>query len=348
MLKRNRLVVRSIILITIFATACFLSIGLNLLINELPQQRITSTDFTGQKLSEIVIPQEIELNADSQVIGEISFKEVQESKSLGLNLEGSGNIDTEANLFEPTLKEQEIEQLVKEITEWEQKTETVPVPREFYSQIVKNVKPVGKDKVIALTFDDGPWPGTTSQVLEILKKEKIKATFFWVGQYLKIYPKIAQEVVAAGHTLGNHTWHHWYTLMNPSAAAREIDETATLIYKTTGIKTLLFRPPGGLLNNGVVDYAKQHNYVTVMWSADSMDYRVYTPDELVNHVIRKAQPGGIVLMHDGGGNRSATVEALPKIITKLKELGYKFVTIPKLLEMKEKQQLEVVQIARNN
>lgn len=341
--KRNRLFGRRLIFITIFATACSLIIGLNWSVKESPQLR--------NKLSEIAIGQEIKLNADSKVIGDINFPAVEESKlnhtinPLGLNLETDTNIGTEnLNYIVPASQEQQVEQLAKDLKEWEEKAETVPVPREFHSTIVKHIKPLKKEKVIALTFDDGPWPRTTSQVLEILKKEEIKATFFWVGQYLKIYPKIAQEVVAAGHTLGNHTWHHRYTMMNPSVAAREIEETATLIYKTTGIKTLVFRPPGGLMNNGVVDYAKQHNYVTVMWSADSMDYHPYRPDELVNNVLRKAQPGAIVLMHDGGGNRSATVEALPKIITKLKALGYKFVTIPKLLEMKEKQQLEVVQI----
>lgn len=347
MLKRNRFFGRNLIFITIFATACSFIIGLNWSVTESAQHT--------QKLSEIAIHQEIQLNADSKVIGEISFQGIEESQlsptiqPLGLNLEDDTNIGIEkANFIVPTPQDQQVEQLAKDIKEWEEKAETVPVPSEFHSTIVKNIKPLKKEKVIALTFDDGPWPRTTSQVLEILKKEEIKATFFWVGQYLKIYPKIAQEVVAAGHTLGNHTWHHRYTMMNPSVAAREIEDTATLIYKTTGIKTLVFRPPGGLLNNGVVDYAKQHNYVTVMWSADSMDYHPYTPDELVNNVIRKAKPGGIVLMHDGGGNRSATVEALPKIITKLKALGYKFVTIPKLLELKEKEQLEVMQIGRSN
>lgn len=329
MLKRNRLFVRSLILITIFASACSLIIGLNLSLKE-------SHPHIHQ-LHQIAIHQDI--SQENEPFFETP-KQNFVTKPLGFKLESQANITTKSiNLFAPIVKEQQVEQLARELKEWEQKAETFPVPTEFYTKIVKKVKPLGKDKIIALTFDDGPWPRTTSQVLEILKKEEIKATFFWVGQYLKYYPKIAQEVVAAGHPLGNHTWHHWYTAMNPSAAAREIDQTATLIYKTTGIKTLLFRPPGGLLNNGVVDYAKQHNYVTVMWSADSMDYHPYTPDELVNNVMRKAKPGGIVLMHDGGGNRSATVEALPKIIAKLKNLGYKFVTIPELFELKNKKSL---------
>jgi chitin deacetylase len=130
--------------------------------------------------------------------------------------------------------------------------------------------------------------------------------------------------------------------MNETAAAHEIEDTAELIYKTTGVKTSVFRPPGAILNNGVFDYAKKENYVTVMWSVDSIDYRPLTPQKIFNNVIRKAKPGGIVLMHDGGGNRSATVEALPQIIAKFKELGYSFVTVPELLEKNNKEQSGVI------
>jgi peptidoglycan/xylan/chitin deacetylase (PgdA/CDA1 family) len=220
----------------------------------------------------------------------------------------------------------------------EQPVATFPTPTEFQSKIVKQVKLVGSDKVIALTFDDGPSPQNTLRVLEILKKNDIKATFFWVGQQLQAYPKIAQQVVTEGHAIGNHTWHHSYRHMDERTAAGELDDTADLIYKTTGVTTTIFRPPGGILDNGVADYAKKKNYAIVMWSNDPMDYRPLPAQKLVNNVIRKAKPGGIVLMHDGGGRHAATVEALPQIIAKLKELGYKFVTVPELLDMKAKEQ----------
>lgn len=219
---------------------------------------------------------------------------------------------------------------------------TVWIPPQFQAKIVKNIKPLGQEKVIALTFDDGPWPRITPKVLEILKKNNIKATFFWVGQPLKQNPQIAKQVVADGHVIGNHTWHHWYHRLDASTAAREIEDTAELIYKTTGVRTSLFRPPGGVMNNGVADYAKRKNDVIVMWSNDPMDYRPHSAKQLVNNVVRKAQPGGIVLMHDGGGNHWATVEALPEIIAKLKEQGYKFVTIPELLEMSDPHESGVV------
>ena len=130
--------------------------------------------------------------------------------------------------------------------------------------------------------------------------------------------------------------------MNESTAAHEIEDTANLIYKTTGVKTSVFRPPGGVLNNGVADYAKKENYVTVMWSVDSIDYRPLTSQQIINNVMRRVKPGGIVLMHDGGGNRSSTVKALPQIIAQLKKQGYSFASVPELLEMNDKQHSEIL------
>ena len=207
------------------------------------------------------------------------------------------------------------------------------VPNEFQGKIIRQVQISTPDKVIALTFDDGPAPKYTQQVLQILKQQNIKATFFCVGEMVHYFPQIAKLEVADGHAIGNHTWHHWYRKMNLSVAAREIESTATAIYQTTGVKTFLFRPPYGILNNGVADYAKKNNYAIFMWSDDSTDYRHPPVSRLVNNVLKDAKTGGIVLMHDGGGDRSHTVQALPQIIASLKQRGYKFVTIPELLEI---------------
>lgn len=208
----------------------------------------------------------------------------------------------------------------------------VPVP--FQRKTIYQVKLTKPEKVIALTFDDGPWQKTTRQVLDILKENNIKATFFWVGAALEKNPQIAQQVVAEGHAIGNHTWHHWYHHLNQETAAKEIKDTAQLIYKTTGAKTALFRPPGGFLNNGVAAYAKQQNYVVIMWSVTSADTDWKAqPSAFVNNVLRGAKPGSIVLMHDGGGDHSKTVKALPEIISGLRQMGYRFVTIPELLKM---------------
>lgn len=207
------------------------------------------------------------------------------------------------------------------------------VPTKFQSKVVHKIKPSEEDKVIALTFDDGPWPRTTEQVLDILKKNNITSTFFWIGQNVQNHPKIAKEVVTDGHVIGNHTWHHWYHKMDRATVTKEIEETADIIWKKTGVKTSLFRPPGGVLTNGLVDYAQKKKDTIVMWSDDAIDYRPLMAQQLVRNVLRKAEPGAIVLMHDGGGNRSQTVKALPEIIEQLRQLGYRFVTVPELLEM---------------
>ncbi|MBW4642316.1 MAG: polysaccharide deacetylase family protein [Goleter apudmare HA4340-LM2] len=210
------------------------------------------------------------------------------------------------------------------------------VPVTFQGKTVYQIQPSGNEKVIALTLDDGPWPNTTLQILDILKQNDVKATFFWVGTAIQAHPKIAQQVVAQGHAIGNHTWHHWYRKMDQATAKSEIERTAELIYKTTGVKTSLFRPPGGVLNNGLAAYSKSQKQAVVMWSQTSADTDTRAkPQVFVKNVLRDAKPGSIVLMHDGGGDRRRTVEALPQIISGLKQRGYRFVTVPELLEMQK-------------
>jgi peptidoglycan/xylan/chitin deacetylase (PgdA/CDA1 family) len=228
------------------------------------------------------------------------------------------------------------------LTIWQQEASakglSSALPTRFQGATITEAKLAPGQKVIALTFDDGPWPETTAQVLDILKKNDIKGTFFVVGQNVKNFPDLMKRVVAEGHAIGNHTWHHWYHSMSPQTAAYEIDHTTDLIYKTTGVKTSLFRPPGGIMTNGVAAYARNSKYGLIIWSSDSMDYSRPSVPKLMNNVFREAKPGGIVLMHDGGGNRSQTVQALPTIIEKFRKQGYSFVTIPELLDMEDKYQ----------
>lgn len=213
---------------------------------------------------------------------------------------------------------------------------TFSVPAKLQGTTIYHVQPSNNEKVIALTIDDGPWPNTTLQMLDILKQNDVKATFFWVGQALQANPEIAKQVVAQGHAIGNHTWHHWYRRMDTATAKSEIERTNELIYKTTGVKTSLFRPPGGVLNNGLAAYAKSQKDAVIMWSQTSADTDPRAKSQVfVKNVLRDAKPGSIVLMHDGGGDRQRTVQALPEIISKLKQQGYRFVTVPELLEMQK-------------
>ncbi|MBF2063398.1 MAG: polysaccharide deacetylase family protein [Calothrix sp. C42_A2020_038] len=227
------------------------------------------------------------------------------------------------------------------VTTWQKEASAkglaVEVPKRFEGATIANANLGSDKKVIALTFDDGPWPESTPAVLDILKKNDIKATFFIVGKMLKEHPDMGKRIVAEGHVIANHTWNHWYHYMNPQAAAFEIDNTTNLIYQVTGVKTNLFRPPGGIKTNGPYAYARNQKYATIMWSADSVDYSRPSVSKLIDNVMQHAKPGGIVLMHDGGGNRSNTVKALPQIINNFRKQGYRFVTVPELLEMEDKQ-----------
>jgi peptidoglycan-N-acetylglucosamine deacetylase len=211
------------------------------------------------------------------------------------------------------------------------------IPKRYQGVTLNAVKPNQNDKIVALTFDDGPWPKYTEQILDILKKNNIKATFFVIGNNMKNFPEIGKRIVTDGHTIANHTWHHWYHRLSPKAAAYEIDATEAIIYKTTGVRTNLFRPPGGVLGNGPAAYAKSKKYSVIMWSADSHDYKRPPAPRLLSNVMRDSQPGGIVLMHDGGGVRDSTVKALPAMIEKFQKSGYRFVTMPEMLEIEDKQ-----------
>jgi peptidoglycan/xylan/chitin deacetylase (PgdA/CDA1 family) len=270
-------------------------------------------------------------------LNRVSFQGIPLLKSLQMQLKDS--YQAASGVDGAIAQPQEGLNLVVSELEEQSKAELLnfSVPKEFQGKTETQVKLPKKDKVIALTFDDGPWPRSTLQILEILKKNNIKATFFMVGEPLEEYPQIGQKVVEDGHAIGNHTWHHWYRKMNLATVTHEIEDTAALIYKLTGVKTAMFRPPGGVLNNGLVDYAKKHNYFVALWSSDSTDYRRPSVPALIHNVLKDVHPGGMVLMHDGGGDRSRTVQALPKIIAELKKRGYKFVTIPELLQMETKE-----------
>ncbi|NET61164.1 MAG: polysaccharide deacetylase family protein [Symploca sp. SIO2E6] len=250
---------------------------------------------------------------------------------------GESNQNTADSQALTAQSNQQFTQLVAQLMEAEKATRlNPPVPAQYKGKTINDI-PLGTgEKVIALTFDDGPWPKTTNEILYILNKNNIKATFFFIGRNVQTFPHLAKLVAEHGHAVGNHSWSHPYHQHSPAAAAQQIDRTTELIYKLTGIKTTMFRPPGGHLKNGLVAYAHSKKYVNVMWSADSKDYAVSSP-RLLKNVLNQSSPGGIVLMHDGGGNRMGTVYALPEMINQLRKQGYKFVTVPELMEMREKE-----------
>ncbi|WP_017304751.1 polysaccharide deacetylase family protein [Spirulina subsalsa] len=206
---------------------------------------------------------------------------------------------------------------------------TTPPP-EFQGKIVYKVDLPPTEKAIALTFDDGPWQNS-DRFLEVLDTHQIKATFFVVGKHLELYPQVAQRLVEKGHIIANHSWNHTYQPLSATQAATEVKKTENEILRLTGVKTTLFRPPGGVLDNGMVTQAKSQNYTIIMWSVDPQDYTNIQASTITQRVVSQAKSGGIILLHDGGGSRRQTLEALPQIISQFKQQGYEFVTIPELL-----------------
>ncbi len=191
--------------------------------------------------------------------------------------------------------------------------------------------PVRKtDKVFALTFDDGPWPEYTRQMLAILAEKDVKATFFMVGQEVSRRPEIAREVRDAGHAIGNHSWDH---PSRPRDPKMQVQRTDSAIEKAVGFRPTIFRPPYGIMAS-MARISQAQGDAVLLWSADSGDWHKPGANKIAQRIIAQARPGGISLMHDGGGSRAQSVAALPVIIDTLRERGYRFVTVPELLRLR--------------
>ncbi|HPK01722.1 MAG TPA: polysaccharide deacetylase family protein [Candidatus Sumerlaeota bacterium] len=186
---------------------------------------------------------------------------------------------------------------------------------------------------IVLTFDDGPHPSRTPQVVRILKEAGIPANFFLVGEMVESYPEQAKLVADSGFELGTHSWDHPnLTRKNEAEVRRQIVETQDLVERTTGIRPVLFRPPGGNVDQTVRDICREENLVICMWSIDPRDWASgATGEKIRQKVVGDAHGGAIVCMHD---TKAPTIDALPGMIADLKAAGYEFTTITQLLEEK--------------
>ncbi|NLI60775.1 MAG: polysaccharide deacetylase family protein [Clostridiales bacterium] len=193
----------------------------------------------------------------------------------------------------------------------------------------------GQAKKIALTFDDGPNDHTTSEILDILKRFDIAATFFVLGKNAKAYPEIVKRIFDEGHQVGNHSWSHLRpTELTDQEFMEEINPVQEIMHEYSNLSpSLYYRPPYGLLTPSQVEYLDKKGYKVISWSIDSLDWNLASPKEIQDKVVFSAHPGAIVLMHSAGGkdNRENTTKALPEIIHSLSQQGYEFVTIHELL-----------------
>jgi polysaccharide deacetylase family sporulation protein PdaB len=192
-----------------------------------------------------------------------------------------------------------------------------------------------EEKVIALTFDDGPDPEETPLILDLLKQYQAKATFFLVGNKVERHPELVKRELSEGHELANHTYNHTYfsNRIAISKMVADITKAEEIIFNASGQKCHLFRPPGGFYNERLIKIAKQNGYMVVMWSwhQDTKDWSTPGVKKIVAKVLDHTQNGDIVLFHDYAEGHSQTVEALKIILPELARRGYRCVTVSDLL-----------------
>lgn len=184
-----------------------------------------------------------------------------------------------------------------------------------------------QEKVVALTFDDGPDPIDTPDILDILKEKEVRSTFFVLGKAAESYPILLKRLVKEGHEIGNHSFNHDFQQRH---LVEEMNHTDQVVFAATGSHTYFYRPPGGFVSQAQLETTNRNGHVVVLWSVDSKDWTNPGVNRIVNNVMKNVFPGSIILMHDGGYQRTQTVKALGPIIDALRARGYRFVTLSEL------------------
>lgn len=204
-------------------------------------------------------------------------------------------------------------------------------PDDFLREGAKDVKQV------ALTFDDGPDSQYTPQILDILKEEEVKATFFLIGSRAELFPDVVRRMVREGHIVGNHTMEHPNIIkLNKMETEKAILDAEEAFLEMTGYRTCLFRPPYGSVSEEDVKEIKGLGYKIIAWNVDSLDWKSLTAEQVKTNILENVKEGSIILQHSSGSekeNLSGSVGALRDVITTLKKEGYKFVTIPEMFDI---------------
>jgi peptidoglycan/xylan/chitin deacetylase (PgdA/CDA1 family) len=183
---------------------------------------------------------------------------------------------------------------------------------------------------VALTFDDGPYPGYTEKLLKILENENVKATFFLIGRHASEYPDLVRKISEKNHEIGAHTYTHQnIRKMSEKSLLAELEMTKRAIEKCSKKRVYLFRPPGGQLNKRALDTVRGAGYVTVLWTVLPKDHEPgIMRDDIIRTALRDTSDSGIILLHMG---RQRTLDALPRIIWGLRMKGYRFTTVSELM-----------------
>ncbi|MBT9166359.1 MAG: Peptidoglycan-N-acetylglucosamine deacetylase [Chloroflexi bacterium] len=201
------------------------------------------------------------------------------------------------------------------------------------------------EKVVALTFDDGPNEPYTSEILDMLASHNIKATFFVIGKNVELYPEIARRIMNEGHVIGNHSHTHNANHALTQYGSRDLRLAQRAIYDIIGVSPHLYRPPHGRKTPWQLKAVQEEGLIAVTWSVAVNDQHALalcgkvSPEPFARKIVRKTKPGKIILLHDGYGtgrdgaksDRGLTLKALPLIIERLQAKGYRFITVPDLL-----------------
>ena len=207
---------------------------------------------------------------------------------------------------------------------------------QFFGQLIPRVNT--SQKLVALTFDDGPTPDATGQILSVLEHGHVRATFFVTGAELEQNMAEGKKIVAAGHELGNHSYsHERMILVTPSFVRREIERTDELIREAGHLGEIYFRPPFGKKLFTLPYYLARTGRKSITWDVEpESDPKVAADsDRIAEHVLSRTQPGSIILLHVMYGSRGESMKAVGKIVEGLKAQGYSFKTVSELLAMEE-------------
>ena len=189
-----------------------------------------------------------------------------------------------------------------------------------------------EEKVVALTFDDGPHPRYTSEILDLLAMYDAKATFFVIGKNVELYGDLVVRAAAEGHEIGNHTYAHpKLSELSHAALEREILKNEAMIEELVGTAPLLFRPPEGYCSPDVSHAALKNGISIILWNVDTRDWSGNSSESITSHVLANAVPGSIILFHDYIAHNSPTPAALKEILPRLDAAGFRFVTVSELL-----------------
>lgn len=192
-----------------------------------------------------------------------------------------------------------------------------------------------EEKIVAFTFDDGPHPVYTHQVLEIFRRAGGHATFFMIGKEMEAYPDIAAEVHREGHEIANHTYTHPnLTELTLEKAEEELQQAERLVQEVTGNAAQSFRPPYFGVNDDILSLAAERGYQTIgAVNGGARDWDNPGVEHILEHTRSVVKPGSVLIFHDGYGDRSQTVEAVRVLVEELTAEGYRLVTVSELLGM---------------